>query len=154
MILRAGPAHAAAMAEIHARVFSAGAEAVWGQPWGAHVFAAQLGLPGTLGLIDPAGGIILARALGGEAELLTLAVIPEARRQGLGAALLAATMTEAAAAGADRIVLEVGVANTPAIALYEKAGFSQVGLRRAYYTDRSDALLLAAHLSRQGCNPA
>lgn len=137
------------MAAIHAEVFAAGAESAWGRPWGANAFSAQLGLPGTLGFIDPAGGLLLARILGPEAEMLTLAVVSEARRHGLGTALVSAAMTAAASAGAERIVLEVAATNAPALALYEKAGFSRVGLRRAYYADRSDALLLAAQLSRQ-----
>ncbi len=150
MILRACPADAAAMAAIHAQVFAAGAEAAaWGRPWGEDSFAIQLGLPGALGFIDSSGGMLLARVLGPEAELLTIAVIPEARRRGLGAALLSLAMSEAASAGAERIVLEVGTTNEAAFALYKKAGFALVGLRRAYYADRSDALLLAARLLRQ-----
>lgn len=148
MIVRAGPAHAAAMAAIHAEVFAAGPEALWGRPWGAESFAAQLRLPGALGFIDPAGGALLARVLGSEAELLTLAVVAAARRRGLGFALVSAAMGAAASAGAERIVLEVAAANTPALALYEKSGFSRIGLRRAYYADHSDALLLAALLPR------
>ncbi|MGH7118695.1 MAG: GNAT family N-acetyltransferase [Acetobacteraceae bacterium] len=146
MIRRAGPPDARAMAAIHAEVFADGIRPAWGTPWGAAAFAAQLGLPGALGLIDSEGGTLLARVLGSEAELLTLAVIPRARRRGLGAALVSLAMREAASAGVERIVLEVGVTNTPARALYENAGFYRVGLRRAYYADHSDALLLAARL--------
>lgn len=147
MIRRATSSDAQAMAAIHAEVFADGITPAWGTPWGADAFAAQLGLPGTLGFIDSEGGALLARVLGREAELLTLAVIPKARRRGVGAALVSLAMREAALARADRIVLEVGVMNAPARALYDKAGFHQVGLRRAYYADRSDALLLAARLA-------
>lgn len=147
MILRAGQSDARAMAAIHREVFADGTESAWGTPWGAEAFGAQLGLPGALGFIDPEGAVLLARVLCPEAEVLTLAVVRQARRRGLGIALVSLAMREAAAAGAKRIVLEVGVSNAPARALYEKVGFCRVGLRRGYYADRSDALLLAADLS-------
>jgi len=151
MILRASPAHAALMAAIHARAMarpmaSGGPQTAWGAAWSETTFAVQLGLPGTLGLIDPAGGVLLARLAGREAELLTLAVCPEVRRRGLARALLTRAMAEAAAAGAERIVLEVAAINAPARALYEAAGFCGVGRRPGYYADHSDALVLAAAL--------
>ncbi|MGH7082265.1 MAG: GNAT family N-acetyltransferase [Acetobacteraceae bacterium] len=146
MIVRAVPANAPAMAEIHAKVFGGGAEANWGSAWGADAFAVQLLLPGALGLLDVAGGLLLARVLGPEAEVLTFGVVPRARRQGIGSALLAAAMAAAAAAGAERMLLEVGAANEAARSLYEKAEFVRIGERRAYYADRTDALLLAADL--------
>ena len=59
------------------------------EAWSAAAIAAQLALPGTFGLIDPAGGMVLARVAADEAEILALAVAPPARRQGRGAALLA-----------------------------------------------------------------
>ncbi|MDA8048881.1 MAG: GNAT family N-acetyltransferase [Rhodospirillales bacterium] len=144
------------MAAIHIRAFAPdiGPEAsegvTWGKPWGEAAFAVQLGLPGALGLIDPAGGLLLARLVAEEAEVLTLAVAPEARRLGLGRALLQWAMVEAVQAGAKRIVLEVAATNAPARALYTGAGFREVGRRRAYYADRSDALVLAAALPGAG----
>lgn len=154
MIVRAGPAHAILMAEIHGQAFGGdleanGGNAFGGSTWGADAFAAQLRLPGALGLIDEAGGLVLARVLGPEAEMLMLCVVPLAQRQGLGMALLAAAMAEAAGAGAQRMVLEVGAANAAARSLYEKAGFVRIGERRAYYPDRTDALLLAARLASE-----
>lgn len=150
MILHAGLSDARAMAAIHEEVFARGTEAAWGTPWGVDAFAAQLGLPGALGFIDAERGVLLARVLGCEAEILTLAVIRSARRQGIGTALVSLAMREAASSGAERIILEVAVTNAPARALYERAGFRRVGIRRAYYADRSDALLLATRLSRLG----
>lgn len=146
MIIRAIPANAHAMAEIHMEVFGSGAEARWGRAWGADAFAMQLLLPGALGLLEVAGGLLLARVLGPDAEVLTFGVVPQARRQGIGSALLAAAMAEAAAAGAQRMLLEVGAANEAARSLYEKADFVRIGERRAYYADRTDALLLVADL--------
>ncbi len=140
MIAPASRAHAAAMAAVHASAFPPGAR------WDAASFAAQLALPGVFGLIDPEGGIVLARIAVDEAEILTLAVAPAARRQRRGRALLAASVARAREAGAHRMMLEVSAENTPARALYQAAGFAEVGRRQHYYEDGSDALILAAML--------
>ena len=84
----------------------------------------------------------------GEAQLLNLSVIPEARRQGLGAELLARFLDDALRLGAEQVFLEVRVGNTAAIALYERAGFVRVARRIDYYppgpasTLREDALVM------------
>ncbi len=67
--------------------------------------------------------------------MLTLAVEPELRGQGLGQALLLAALGVAENAGAEAMFLEVAADNGRAIALYEGAGFHQVGLRRGYYAN-------------------
>lgn len=140
-MIRAHPAHAVALAAIHASAFS-DAEA-----WDAAAFARQLELPGVFGFLHPGAGLVLARFAAGEAEILTLAVALPARRRGIGMALLRATIAEAAANGRATLFLEVSARNTAARALYEAAGFRQVGHRRSYYADGSDALVLALRLS-------
>jgi ribosomal-protein-alanine N-acetyltransferase len=136
----AGTAHAAAMAAIQAQAMPDG------EAWGEAAIAAQLTLPGTFGLVDPQGGMVLARVAADEAEILTLAVAPPARRQGRAAALLAAAEARAADAGARTMYLEVAEPNAPARALYARAGYGLAGRRRAYYRDGSDALLLSKGL--------
>jgi ribosomal-protein-alanine N-acetyltransferase len=94
-------------------------------------------------------GFVLARVAGGEAEILTLAVTPVARGQGLGRALLKSAANHAAALGAIRIFLEVGADNPAALALYAGLGFSQAGQRKAYYNHAGgagDAWVLSAPL--------
>ncbi|MGB7167594.1 MAG: GNAT family N-acetyltransferase [Acidobacteriaceae bacterium] len=77
------------------------------------------------------------------AELDTLAVLPAARRQGIGGALLRAVLAWAAAEGARRVSLEVRASNQAALGLYARMGFGQEGRRRGYYADpEEDALLL------------
>ncbi len=72
-----------------------------------------------------------------------LAVTPELRGRGLASRLLAAVMAESAAIGADSATLEVRRSNTPALRLYTKAGFTEAGVRRNYYTQPvEDALVL------------
>ena len=136
------------LAALHARAFPR-AEA-----WGALAIGTMLGLEGGFGLLleapereAPPRGFILARAVAGEAEILTLAVDPDHRRQGQGAELLAAALAEAGARGAEALFLEVSEANTPARALYAKAGATEVGRRRRYYADGHDALVLRIEAS-------
>ncbi|MCC6193265.1 MAG: ribosomal protein S18-alanine N-acetyltransferase [Burkholderiales bacterium] len=88
----------------------------------------------------------------GEAQLLNLSVVPDARRQGLGRALLSRFLQDALRMGADQVFLEVRVGNTPAIALYEDAGFVRVARRADYYPPdasglREDALVMRRELS-------
>lgn len=78
-------------------------------------------------------GFILARATSGEAEILSVGVIPGARRMGAGAALLIKCFQEAQQLGAERLYLEVAEDNQGAIGLYHYLGFEQVGRRPQYY---------------------
>jgi ribosomal-protein-alanine N-acetyltransferase len=116
--------------------------------WTADSIAALLATPGTFAFAATQG-FILARAAGGEAEILTIAVDPAARHQGLGRALLAAAADHAVGLGAGRLFLEVSTANGAALALYKAAGFGEIGRRKAYYGDQ-DALVLARTLCPDG----
>ncbi len=92
------------------------------------------------------GGFALARVIADEAELLTLAVDPVARRQGLGRRLLAEFEETAQERGAARVFLEVSADNAAALALYTGTGYSESGRRRGYYRSpdgrRIDAILM------------
>lgn len=88
-------------------------------------------------------GFAIWRDLAGEAELLTIGVLPSARGKGLGAALLEGVFDGARKAGCARIFLEVDEGNAEARALYRRFGFSEVGLRKAYYRDGADAILMS-----------
>lgn len=134
-------AHAAVLAAIHATAFPPR------ERWGADAISLQLALPGVFALLDPRGGMVLARVAGDEAEILTLAVEPRARRQGVATALLARILAEAARRGAGAMLLEVSVGNAAARALYRRAGFVGIGRRPGYYPDGSDALILRAELA-------
>jgi len=116
------------------------------EAWSSDAIALQLVMPGTFGLVEHQGGMLLARLAADEAEVLTLAVLPELRDQGLGRALLQAAMAEARRRGAVSMTLEVAVNNVAARGLYDSAGFTQVGRRKRYYADGADALVLRAAL--------
>lgn len=139
-IQRATPAHAAAMAAIHQGAFPPG------ESWGKDAIALQLALAGVFGSLDARGGMLLGRVAAGEAEVLTLAVLPSMRRQGIASALLQAAVAEARARAATALFLEVATGNAAARALYGRTGFVEVGRRRRYYADGSDALVLRMNI--------
>ncbi len=122
----------AALARLHAACFTVP------RPWTAAEFAALLADPAIFLCARP-GGAALGRVAADEAELLTIAVAPTARRQGLGRALLAKIVAQAAGRGAARLFLEVAADNAPAITLYRAAGFAEAGRRRCYYAQAGGA---------------
>lgn len=120
------------------------------RPWSPDEIAAMLAQPGHFGLLADGVGFILCRVVADEAEVLTLAVDPAARRQGVASALLEAARGVAKAAGAGVLFLEVAADNDPALALYERAGFAWAGLRRGYYartTGAMDAIVMRLELN-------
>lgn len=129
------------LAHLHAEAFAT--------PWDAGAFRALLDQPGVIARID-ADGFILLRVVVDEAEILTLAVRPDARRRGVGRSLVARAVSAGAEAGARRVFLEVADDNAAARALYARSGFRQVGVRPRYYArpdgSRRDALLLSLNL--------
>jgi len=79
---------------------------------------------------------------GDEAHILTIAVQPEYRGQGIGRWLLLHLIDEAREAGCSGIVLEVRPSNEAALRLYESLGFVMISRRKRYYPDKEDALVL------------
>lgn len=130
-----------ALSRLHAAAFAGG------RPWSAAEFAALLAAPGAL-LLGDARAALLARVALDEAEVLTLATHPAHRRQGLARALLDALRPEAARRGAARAFLEVAEDNAAARALYEGAGYAEVGRRPAYYPREGGAPAAALVLAR------
>ena len=119
------------------------------RPWGAPTFEGFLGFPGAI-LVARESGFALGRVIADEAELLTLAVRPEARRRGIARDCLSGFEETARSKGALRAFLEVAAHNRAARALYDGAGFGIVGHRPAYYRApdgrRSDAILMEKSL--------
>jgi ribosomal-protein-alanine N-acetyltransferase len=130
-----------ALAVLHAEAFEIS--------WSPEAFARLLDQPGVSLTVEP-DGFILLQAAAGEAEILTLAVRPSARRQGLATRLVEAAAAQAAVGGTGCMFLEVAQDNGPARALYSRLGFAQVGRRPRYYARAGgltvDALLLARNL--------
>ena len=134
------------LALIHGESFSAA--------WDAQSIGASLGLPGATALVVELAGIVygfvMYQHIEGEAEILTLCVSPNFRRQHFGAQLLSGTIAHLRAEKAAKLFLEVAADNQSALTLYRRFGFSQTGLRRGYYQRPGeaavDAVLMTLHL--------
>ena len=108
--------------------------ACFADAWSEATLAELLASPGVFALLADGGeGFVLARAVAGEAEILSIGVVPAHRRKGLGRRLLSTAAVEARRRGAARLFLEVASDNAPALALYRRAGFDKVGRRAGYY---------------------
>lgn len=147
----AGPCDLALLAELSRLCFAAeDAAGFAGSPWSARSLGEVMALPGVFAMLALGGaqpvGFGLVQVAAEEAELLTLGVVPAARRAGNGRHLLQAALVEAARRGAVRITLEVAEHNRKAQALYGQAGFRPAGRRRNYYRSAagsvSDAIIL------------
>ena len=147
-IAPASAADAEALARIHATSFEVA--------WSAPDIAVLLEGPGGFALAvsdTQIRGFILARVISYDAEILTLAIGPDSRRQGLARTLTDAAAQLARTLGAESLFLEVAEDNPAALALYTGAGFVQVGRRRGYYARKGaaavDALVMRRDLNRR-----
>jgi ribosomal-protein-alanine N-acetyltransferase len=136
-------ADAPMLAKLHAPIFP--------DAWPEAAFASLLERPEVVVLLvrrntsKAAEGFILLRIVGDESEVLTFCVAHDARRGGLGGALLGSASETSRERGAERMFLEVSEINEAALKLYRGAGFSTVGRRAAYYRhgpDAADALVM------------
>ncbi len=132
------------LARLHAEAFDA--------PWSEAYLGGQIGAAAAFALRDD-GGFVLVRALAGDAEILTLAVSPAARRRGVGRALVKAAAARAHETGAENLFLEVAADNAAALALYADCGFEPVGRRNGYYR-RGDGRPMDALVLRKTLSPA
>jgi ribosomal-protein-alanine N-acetyltransferase len=108
-----------------------------GDPWDFEAISQIMRMPGFIGRVgwvrDCPVGFALALDLGKEVEILSLGVVTDHRRAGIGSALLDRLFLDAGLRAADSVVLEVAVDNAAARALYAANGFTAVGYRRNYY---------------------
>lgn len=137
-IRRAGLADVDLLAEIHRRCFE--------DAWDRRAMVEIVSMPGVSALLADApaatkgaaasAGLAVLRVAADEAELLTIGVIPDRRRRGIGRALVEAASAAAQAAGARCLYLEVGEDNQAARRLYQSLAFVEAGYRRGYYAAR------------------
>lgn len=136
--MKIDPAH---LADIHARAIT--------PAWTEAALRNLLAQAGVWAEAE-ADGFILMRQADDEAEVLTLAVLPDARRRGRGLALMHAALATCRDRGVSDVFLEVAADNDAARALYQSLGMIESGRRRGYYgrSDGSsvDALILTLNL--------
>ena len=136
--------HVSQVAELEKLCFS--------DPWSENSVSSELNNPLSLWLVAVDGarvaGYVGSQSVMGESDMMNIAVHPDYRRRGLAEMLVAELVTALKNAGNTCLTLEVRASNAPAIALYEKNGFSQIGLRKNYYRNpREDALILRKEFS-------
>jgi ribosomal-protein-alanine N-acetyltransferase len=126
-------------------------EASFPSPWSRTSFIHELQNPHSrLTIAEQRGqviGYLCCWYVVDEIHILDVAVHPEHRRQGVGERLLSHAFIEGKARGALSAHLEVRRSNVAAIALYEKLGFRSVAVRRRYYRNGEDALLMVCSFS-------
>jgi ribosomal-protein-alanine N-acetyltransferase len=89
---------------------------------------------------------VMVPAPGVEADVLTVGVLPEHRKSGIGTAFMEKLENWASDKESNAMMLEVGVDNANAIALYESLGYSKISVRQNYYGAGLDALVMRKDL--------
>ena len=131
--------HVAQVAALEKQCFS--------DPWSESSVASELSNPLSAWLVamdgDVLAGYVGSQSVMGESDMMNIAVDAHYRRQGIAQALVEALVAQLKEKGNHSLTLEVRISNAPAIALYEKLGFAQVGRRPNYYRNpKEDALIL------------
>jgi len=116
-------------------------------PWSISAFEYELKNPLSVWLVaaegDQVAGYVGSQTVIDESDMMNIAVAPAYRRQGIGEKLIDALILQLTERGSHSLTLEVRASNAPAIALYDKHGFTQVGRRPNYYRNpKEDALIL------------
>ena len=132
-------AHVDAVAALEAICFA--------DPWSANSVASELTNPLSCWLValaaDTVVGYIGSQTVMGETDMMNVAVRPDHRRKGIAESLIRALVQKLKECESHCLTLEVRASNAPAIALYEKLGFTEAGRRRNYYRNpKEDALIL------------
>jgi ribosomal-protein-alanine N-acetyltransferase len=147
VIEAARPEQAELLGQLHARAFP--------KPWSAAEIAKLMENAAVFAIVSRSesewNGFAMGWAAAGDAELLTVAVVPEARRRGVGASLVTSIGVAALVRGASMMHLEVAEDNSAARALYAKLGYEEAGRRHAYYAGEGgfvDALVMRRTLPR------
>ena len=139
MIVKMNEDHVKAVAELEKICFS--------DPWSENSVASELKNKLALWLVAEEDGVMTgyigSQTCTDESDVMNVAVHPDFRRRGIAEALVNALVTELKAIGSHCLTLEVRASNDPAIGLYEKLGFAEIGRRKNYYRNpREDALIM------------
>ena len=148
MIEAARVEQAELLGQLHARAFER-------KPWSGAEIAKLMENSAVFAIVSRSEsewhGFAMGWTAAGDAELLTVAVVPEARRRGVGASLVTSIGVAALVRGAASMHLEVAEDNAAARALYQKLGYEEAGRRHAYYAGEGgsiDAIVMRRTLPR------
>ena len=135
------------MDESHVGAVAALEEMCFSDPWSIKSIKSELTNPLSCWIVAVNDGMLLgyvgSQSVLGWADMMNLAVHPDYRRQGVAEMLVETLIEHLMKNDVTCLTLEVRVSNSPAIALYQKLGFGEVGRRPHYYHNpREDALIL------------
>lgn len=122
------------------------------ESWSRQSYADELSDPGTRHyVVADEDGVVLGSAglmtIAETAQVMTVGVLPPARRRGIGELLMRELLAEAQRRNADEVLLEVRIDNPGARGLYDKLGFVVIGIRRGYFDHgRVDGLVMRREL--------
>ena len=138
-IVKMNEGHVAPIAQLEKLCFS--------DPWSENSIASELNSRLSYWLVAVENGEVLgyigSQSVLGESDMMNVAVHPDHRRRGIAEALVTALSKDLKARDNVCLTLEVRASNAPAIALYEKLGFAQIGLRKNYYRNpKEDAVIM------------
>ena len=139
-IIRMNESHVASVAAIEKECFGRDA-------WSERSVAGELTNALALWLVavegDTVAGYVGSQTVCNETDMMNVAVTADFRRRGIGEKLVNALVEELKAMDSRCLTLEVRASNTPAQAMYEKLGFTEIGRRPRYYQNpKEDALIL------------
>lgn len=139
MIVPFDKKHIAAVAEIEKLCFS--------EPWSENALSESLDSPYSHFYVftegDEVQGYMGLYALSGEGSVTNVATHPDHRKKGIGSALVKNAVELGKALDLEYITLEVRESNAPAISLYSKCGFKEMGKRRNFYSSpKEDAIVM------------
>lgn len=142
-----GQEAAPALVEIHAEAFA--------NYWNIHDFNDFFSVANTFAWLAEAEGqavgMVVLRVVHEQADIITIAVRPGWRRQGIARALMDKAIEKAIEMKAESLFLDVENGNSAAIGLYSALGFAQISRRRLYYRQKdgsyTDALVMSLKLS-------
>ena len=135
------------MKAVHVPQVAALEKLCFADPWSENSVSSELNNDLALWLVamndDTVVGYIGSQTVAGETDVMNIAVHPDWRRRGIAQSLIECLVVELKNRGSEALMLEVRASNAPAIALYEKLEFRQVGRRPNYYRNpKEDALIL------------
>lgn len=135
------------MAQQHVSQVAALEQICFSEPWSENSVAGELSNPLSAWLVcveyGTVCGYVGSQTVLGESDMMNVAVHPDFRRRGIAEGLICELIETLKGKDSHCLTLEVRSSNVPAIALYEKLGFAQVGRRKNYYRNpKEDALIL------------